>query len=64
MKNYKVKIKKIEKTDMIVVAEDKDEAVLNVHDLLDKCTEEKVNLNKVFTDKPSYIFEVEELYDE
>lgn len=64
MKNYKVKIKKIEKTDMIVVAEDKEEAVLNVHDLLDKCTEEKVNLSKVFTDKPSYIFEVEELYDE
>lgn len=64
MKNYKVKIKKIEKTDMIVVAEDKDEAILSVQDLLDKCIEEKVNLNKIFTDKPNFIFEVEELYDE
>lgn len=64
MKNYKVKIKKIEKTDMIVVAEDKDEAILSVQDLLDKCIEEKVNLSKVFTDKPNFIFEVEELYDE
>ena len=64
MKNYKVKIKKIEKTDMIVVAEDKDEAISSVQDLLDKCIEEKVNLSKVFTDKPNFIFEVEELYDE
>ena len=64
MKNYKVKIKKIEKTDMIVVAEDKDEAISSVQYLLDKCIEEKVNLSKVFTDKPNFIFEVEELYDE
>ena len=64
MKNYKVKNKKIEKTDMIVVAEDKDEAISSVQDLLDKCIEEKVNLSKVFTDKPNFIFEVEELYDE
>ena len=64
MKNYKVKIKKIEKTDMIVVAENKDEAILNVQDLLDKCIEEKVDLSKVFTSKPNFIFEVEELYDE
>ena len=48
---------------MIVVAEDKDEAILSVQDLLDKCIEEKVNLSKVFTDKPNFIFEVEELYD-
>lgn len=64
MKNYKVKIKKIEKTDMIVISEDKDEAISSVQDLLDKCIEEKVNLSKVFTDKPNFIFEVEELYDE
>ena len=63
MKNYKVKIKKIEKTDMIVIAKNKDEAILSVQDLLDKCIEEKVNLSKVFTDKPNFIFEVEELYD-
>ena len=64
MKNYKVKIKKIEKTDMIVIAKNKDEAILNVQDLLDKCIEEKVDLSKVFTSKPNFIFEVEELYDE
>ena len=63
MKNYKVKIKKYETTDMIVVAENKDEAILNVQDLLDKCIEEKVDLSKVFTSKPNFIFEVEELYD-
>lgn len=61
MKNYKVKIKKYETTDMIVVAENKDEAVLSVQDLLDKCVEERVDLSKVFTNKPNFIFEVEEL---
>lgn len=64
MKNYKVKIKKYEKTDMVVVAEDKDEAVLNVQDLLDKCIEGKVDLSKVFTDKPNFLFEVEELEED
>ena len=64
MKNYKVKIKKIEKTDMVVIAKDNEEAILNVQDLLDKCVKEKVNLSKVFSNKPSFIFEVEELYDE
>ena len=60
MKNYKVKIKKIEITDMLVDAKSEDEAVKKVSDILKKCVDNNVDLTKVFDAKPSFIFEIEE----
>lgn len=60
MKNYKVKIKKIEISDMIVDAKSEDEALKKVSDILKKCVDNNVNLSKVFDAKPSFIFEIEE----
>ncbi len=60
MRNYKVKIKKIEVTDMLVDAKSEDEALKKVSDILKKCVDNDVDLTKVFDVKPSFIFEIEE----
>lgn len=60
MKEYLVKIK----TDMIVVSDSKENAILSVKDLLKKCVEEKIDLTEVFVNKYDFIFEAEELKNE
>lgn len=60
MKEYLVKIK----TDMIVVSDSKENAILSVKDLLKKCVEEKIDLTEVFVNKYDFIFEAKELKNE
>lgn len=60
MKEYLVKIK----TDMIVVSDSKENAILSVKDLFKKCVEEKIDLTEVFVNKYDFIFEAEELKNE
>ena len=59
MRNYKVKIKKIEITDMLVDARSEDEALKKVSDILKNLVDKNVDLTKVFDAKPSFIFEIE-----
>lgn len=60
MRNYKVKIKRIEITDMLVDARSEDEALKKVSDILKNLVDNNVNLTKVFDSKPNFIFEIEE----
>ena len=60
MRNYKVKIKRIEITDMLVDARSEDEALKKVSDILKNLVDNNVDLTKVFDAKLSFIFEIEE----
>lgn len=61
MNNYRVKIKMIITDYMDLDAESKEEAILKVTDLLNKCVDNKTNLLKVLTAKPNILFSAEEI---
>ena len=62
MKNFKVKVKMIIVDDMDIEAKNKDDAILSVKDVLEN-TKHK-NLMSIFTSKPNFIFDVEEIDEE
>ena len=61
MNNYRVKIKMIITDYMDLDVESKEEAILKVTDLLNKCVDNKTNLLKVLTSKPNFLFSAEEI---
>ena len=58
MKKYLVVVKKIEITSMIVSENSGQKAIMKVADLMNKCVEHNVNLDKTFDKKPDFIYKV------
>ncbi len=61
IKNYIVRIKKIEITDMIVSAESGGDAINSVSDLINTCVDNNIDLSKTFNSKPVFDYCVSEL---
>lgn len=62
MENYKVKVKMIIVDDMDIEAENGDDAIIRVQDLLKKTSHK--NLMSIFTSEPDFIYKVEKIDNE
>ncbi len=60
-KTYMVKIKMSKQTDMMVSETSMEKAVRKVTDLLSKCSDDSVLLDKIFNCKPNFIYKVEKI---
>lgn len=60
-KTYMLKIKMIKETDMIVSEKSMQKAVIKVADLLNKCSDDSVLLDKTFNCKPNFIYKVKKI---
>lgn len=58
MKKYLVAVKKIETTSMIVSENSGQKAILKVADLMNKCVEHSVKLDKTFDKNPEFVYKV------
>ena len=56
MKKYLVTVKKIQTTDMIVSEVSGQKAIIKVADLMNKCVENNIKLEKTFEKKPVFIY--------
>jgi len=63
-KTYMVKVKMIKETEMMVSEKSMQKAVIKVADLLKKCSDNDVVLNKTFDCKPNFIYKVEKIVEE
>lgn len=63
-KTYMVKVKMIKETEMMVSEKSMQKAVIKVADLLNKCAENSVVLDKTFDGKPNFIYKVEKIVEE
>lgn len=63
-KTYMVKVKMIKETEMMVSEKSMQKAVIKVADLLKKCSDNDVVLNKTFDCKPNFIYKVEKTVEE
>lgn len=63
-KTYMVRVKMIKETEMMVSEKSMQKAVIKVADLLKKCSENNVVLDKTFDCKPNFIYKVEKIAEE
>lgn len=63
-KIYEVRVKMIKETEMMVSEKSMQKAIIKVADLLNKCVENNVQLDKTFDDKPNFIYKVEKITEE
>lgn len=63
-KTYMVRVKMIKETEMMVSEKSMQKAVIKVADLLKKCSDNDVVLNKTFDCKPNFIYKVEKIVEE
>lgn len=63
-KTYMVRVKMIKETEMMVSEKSMQKAVIKVADLLNKCSENNVVLDKTFDCKPNFIYKVEKIVEE
>lgn len=58
MKKYLVTVKKIQATDMIISENSGQKAIIKVADLMNKCVENNITLDKIFDRKPNFIYKI------
>ena len=63
-KTYMVKVKMLKETEMMVSEKSMQKAVIKVANLLNKCIEDSIVLDKTFDCKPNFIYKVEKISEE
>ena len=60
-KKYRVRVKMIKKTEIIVSDKSMQKAILKVASLLNDCATNNIDLNKIFSDNPEFIYKIEKI---
>lgn len=60
-KKYRVKVKMIKETEIIVSDKNMQRAILKVASLLNDCITNNVDLSKTFNDNPDFTYKVEKI---
>lgn len=58
MKKYMLTIKKIEVIEMLVSADSSKQAIKKVDSFFQTCVKNKINLQKIFVNKPSFKYKI------
>lgn len=60
-KKYRVRVKMIKKTEIIVSDKSMQEAILKVASLLNDCATNNIDLNKIFSYNSEFIYKIEKI---